>query len=179
MQNVVDVHETPFKSGLVPAGCGVASTVQLMPFQRSIRSVPKVLETGADPTAMHDRVDVHETPFRMLFADPGLGEVAIVQADPSQTSASVLALDTSTAAAFPTAAQNVVDVHEIPFRPAFVRLGGLGVATIDHLVPSQRCDNVIALPGTTDCPTAMHAPAARHETDARPASVAWGGFGTV
>ena len=100
MQALGELHETAdseLPSESRPFGLGVASIVQLVPFQRSasVAGLPKPTDPGVimllrQPTAVHAVREAHDTPTRLISpAAPiaGLGVGCTVQLVPFHRSA--------------------------------------------------------------------------------------------
>jgi hypothetical protein len=87
---VADEHETLVKeSSVAPAGFGVASIDQRVPFQASV-NVRRPELVKSNPTAVHAVAEVHDTPCKPLSVAPvGFGVDWIDHFVPFQVSASV------------------------------------------------------------------------------------------
>src|SRR2546423_7036298 len=103
------------------------------PFQRSAKFNPMPI-SGAPktPTAMQNRLDVHDTPARLFSVGAprfgfglGLGICWIDQRRPFQCSANAEVSPRLTNKN-PTATQNLLDVHDTPASAAVKAVGGVG-----------------------------------------------------
>src|SRR5215472_7737954 len=135
-------------------GRGTGWMLQLVPFQYSA--------SAALPTAVQASAAVHDTADSWLSNAPvGLGVAWMVQLVPSQCSASVCGgpgLGSEKSNQLPTAVQASAAVHDTPDN--WLRVAGLGVASMLQLVPSHRSASVIWtwLPGPVKyAPTAVQA----------------------
>lgn len=111
-----EVHEIAFKNAPGLSDVGVGWMLQLVPCQRSV-SVPTGLPelSNAAPTATQVEGDLHETPVSALSGAPsGFGVGVIRHAVPSQNSATVPLALPNGSAAWPTAMQADVDLHDTP-----------------------------------------------------------------
>lgn len=134
-------HDRPLKSeSVAPAGFGLVTIDQLVPSQCSVNVLsPALLEENA--TAKQFDVPGHDTPVRSDSIAPltlALGTTD--QLVPFQCSANVS--PTEPFRYSPTALQLVVLGHDTPDRTESVVPAGLGLVTIDQLVPSQCSTNV-------------------------------------
>jgi hypothetical protein len=84
-------HETSLMVAFVtPAGNGMVTSVQAVPFHVSAKGLVEPVEVDEFPTATQSVVDVHETRERRLNVPPvGLGVGWTLHVVPFQTSASV------------------------------------------------------------------------------------------
>jgi hypothetical protein len=153
-QFVVLVHDTPSRSlPDAPGGLGLATSVQVVPFHRSI---------NAPPTAKQFVALVHETPRRRVSVLPaGVGLATIVHALPFHRSTN--ARITFALTEKPTAKQLDGLVHDTSSRTAADAPGGVGLGTAVQLVPFQRRTPVL-LP---DWPTAKQLVVLLHDTAER------------
>ena len=102
------MHDTP--RSLLSVGLGVGWIDQLVPSQRSTSAFAPEL---FNPTAVQELTDVHDTPLSELSLElAGLGECWIDQLVPSQRSTS--GFWPELAREYPTAVQELTDVHDIP-----------------------------------------------------------------
>ena len=153
-----------------PATVGVASSNQLVPFQRAdMGSVPDV------PTAMHIPVPAHATPDHFGTVAPGgVGLVTIDHAVPFQRSIKVVWV--VPVFVDPTAKQVVGSGHATAWRALVVAPDGFGLVTIDHAVPFHRSMSVLVVEPVVENPTATQFVADVHLTersrlDAAPATL--------
>jgi hypothetical protein len=159
LQLVVEAHDTPSRrSKLVPARFGLGTTVHVAPFHCSTR----VVLTGDEfrlPTATQVVLDAHDTASSAESA--GAAEAWIDHVVPFQRSmsGSVLVLELE----LPIAVHCVGLVHDTSKRLALFEPLGLGVGTVDHIVPFQRRAKV---PEPFD-PTATQLAVAGHATARR------------
>jgi hypothetical protein len=137
-QLVALVHDTAVRSlDDAPDGFGLATTVQLVPFQRSTNVRPKPA-LKKRPTAKQFVVLVQDTATSWLSDAPaGFGLATSVQLVPFQRSTSVPSSE------LPTAKQFVVLVHDTPDSWLNDAPDGFGLATTVQLVPFHRSTNVV------------------------------------
>jgi hypothetical protein len=134
---------------------GLATTVQLLPFQDSI-NVREKLPFGYEPTAAHDVADTHHTPFNWFLPAPLFGLATSVQALPFQDSINVR--ETLLLLRYePTALHDVDEAHDTLFSWLFL-VPLLGLATAVHVLPFQDSTRVryALLPHVVYEPTALH-----------------------
>jgi hypothetical protein len=149
------------------AGLGLGTIDQLAPSQCSTNVAGRSLErrVAERPTATQLEVLAHATPFSELnVAPPGLGLGTIDQLVPSQCSTNVVAGVLTLACELPTAKQLVVLGHATPFRRLIAAPAGLGLGTIDQLVPFHRSTNVVVAPLASELPTAKQLVGLVHAT---------------
>lgn len=115
MQAVFDAHETPDSQFQEE---GVLWIDHRLPLRRS---------TSAPPTAVHARVEVHDTPLsELLLAPAGTRVRAIDQREPLPRSTNATRLPVRFLND-PTATQNLLDVHEIALSELALAPEGLGM----------------------------------------------------
>lgn len=116
MQEVRDVHDTPFSAPPVaPGGIATASSEPVDPSRRSASSFSAPELAAKLPTAMQWLADVHDTPFRATFVAPaGVAILRLAQCDPFQRSAWRPPPNR------PTAVHDVPDAHDTPLGPALL-----------------------------------------------------------
>jgi hypothetical protein len=139
------VHDTPWrKLPSVPARFGLATMVQLTPFHRSTSVWPPFPSPLPVPTAKQLVTVVQDTPERPLKDAPGgLGLAAIDQLVPFQCSISGRAPELLKS--WPTVKQLLALIHDTAEREFSVVSEGLGLATMDQLVPFQCSIRVFTL----------------------------------
>jgi hypothetical protein len=168
----------------VPVELGLATIVQLVPFQCSVNvfSVEvEVKELITSPTAMQLAADGHDTPTSSAaaFVPAGRGEVTIDQFVPFQCSARAFwDVDVEEN---PTAAQSVSLAQDTPFHSVSFDPVGFGEATIDQVVPFHRSINpvIIEFDAFVEEPTAKQSVAVGHDTPLNSASDAPSGPGVA
>jgi hypothetical protein len=182
-QLVVLAQDTPFNVATMFAGSmtGLGWVDHAVPFQRSksglIAAPPKT-----SPTAKQLVVDGHDTPSNSLREAP-VGGAVIDHAVPFQRSASVAVVESVNAAGWyePTARQVVAFEQETLPRFGRAEFAGLGVATIDQLVPFHAADIVTKsdpYSGSVDVmPTARQLVESEQETSCSSARMEPAGFG--
>ena len=92
MHDVADVQETPVSQlNPAPAGFGVGSIAQVLPFQCSANVTSVPLPFTYSPTAKQETTDGHDTPLRTLDGAPaGSATGGTVHVLPFQRSASAM-----------------------------------------------------------------------------------------
>jgi hypothetical protein len=176
-QLVILEHSTPPRSLFAaPTGLGLATIAQVVPFHCSTNVEPSPLEPALKPTAKQLVVSTHDTPNSAdSVALLGLGLATIAQVVPFQRSTNVFSTEFDLS---PTAKQLVVSTHDTPPSPALVEPSvGLGLPTIDQLVPFQRSTNVCIAEVVEKKPTAKQLDVLGHDTPSRAEPVAPPGFG--
>ena len=131
---------------------------------------------------MHIELDVQETPHSPPPVAGGFLEAAwIDQLLPSQRSASVPLLFLESLYQGPTAVHTLFDMQDTALSKLLLAMGGLGVAWIDQLLPSQRSASVFPRPSPKySRPTAVQAVLDVHETPLSSLTMApGGGLGVV
>jgi hypothetical protein len=159
-QKAAPMHDTPLSSLSVdPVGFGLVLIVQDDP-SHSSTSVAGPDPVFAEPTAVQNELDVHETPLSVLSVDPlGLGLDLIVQDVPSQCSTRVIGpLPVS---AEPTAVQSIALRHDTPLSGVAVEDVGVGALATVHAVPFH-CSTT--MPPVVTVPTATQNDVPTHDT---------------
>src|SRR5439155_7564474 len=114
----------------------------------------------------------HDTPLSTAPVAPvGFGLVTIDQLVPSQCSTNVFSTNEESVYS-PTASQLDVLGHDTPLRTGDVAPLGLGLVTIDQLVPFQRSTNVLFAELVEYSPTASQLVVLGHDTPVRTGPVA-------
>src|SRR5207245_2920397 len=108
---------------------GLGTTDHAVPFQDSTR-VLWVVCMKWKPMAVHELVEMQETPARELISVPTLGLGTIDQAVPFQDSTRV------PLPAWPTVVHELAETQDTPLRKFHTDLT-FGLGTTDHLVPFQ------------------------------------------
>ena len=161
---VAAVQDTLFNLlEVAPVGSTVVWIVQEVPFHRSA-SVRVVLPSDQDPTAVHARLEVQDTPSNLDSTVPIGRAVCTFQLVPFQRSAR----GTVVSELFwknPTAVQFVADVQETSVSEALWAPVGLGPVWILQVVPFQRSASAAVEPVLkSEVPTAVQFVADVHET---------------
>jgi len=129
----------------------------------AVNTVASIGEFDELPTARQSVAFEHDTALNVTSVTPaGVGLATIDQLVPSHRSINVWdveVVDVSTLSS-PTAKQLVELEHDTPSNSTAARAGGLGLATIDQLVPFQCSINVPFPP----VPTAKQSDALEHDT---------------
>ena len=174
-----DVHDTPCRTvPLEPVGMGVGCTDHTRPSHLSASGKFWPLDTsGATPTAVHDLMDVHDTPKRSsLCVAAGMGVGCALHWAPSHDSANVTTPDAATDC--PTAMQKRFDAHETPDRALALDPIGPVIGWSVHVRPSHVSANGTSTPCADDAwPTAMQERVEVHDTAERMLCAAPVGFG--
>jgi hypothetical protein len=133
------VHETLCKPlEVAPAGVGVATTVQLVPFHRSSNDL-SVDPLSTPPTAKQLFALTQETPNRLAVVPGGVGLGTIDHAVPFHRSTNVQSA--CGPAVSPTAKQLVSLMQSMSINRVDVAPSGLGFGTTDQFVPFHRSIN--------------------------------------
>ncbi len=178
-------HETPLRwlRDDEPVELGLATVVQLVPFQSSVNVVSakfEVEKVTEAPTAMQLAPDEHDTPTSEVSVDPlGFGVDAIDQLVPFQCSARAFwDVDVEEN---PTAAQSVSLAQDTPLNAVSSDPVGLAEATIDQVVPFQRSINpvIIEFDAFVERPTAKQSVADEHDNPLKEDSNAPTGLGVA
>jgi hypothetical protein len=164
-QELVDVHETPASWLLAaPLTLGVDWMDQLLPFHTSA-SVVLVEPVVAWPTALHALQDVQDTPPDPLsFAPLGLGVDWMDQLLPFHTSASVCVVELGVA--WPTASQELADVHEMLLSSPPPGSGTVTTVQVLPLRTSARRVLAFVVPTATQEPVDVQDTAPKSQIDA-------------
>ena len=173
-----------------PGGCGLAATVHLEPFQRSMRTrfCACWRPPGKySPTATQSEAPMQETDDKKLYAArAGFGLFTITHCDPFHRAASVLTCEPAELPLAPTAMHPQPRPHAMPARSAN-RAGRRGLATRDHAEPSQCAATMPVLLGPVTgwpvaratVPTATHSEASAQATPFRSARIRAGNAGPL
>jgi hypothetical protein len=159
MQEVADGHDTLVrKLDTAPAGAGVLSFAQPLPFQRSASGTSLPPLAAMSPTAMQSLRDRQDTPSSTLaFA---LGVLLTVQLLPFQVSANegnTLPLSSAP----PTARQKPADGQDTWLRPLAIAPGSSGGNWTCHSGASTAAAGVVCASMSTPASAAAPASAAR------------------
>lgn len=138
VHELAEVQETPDKNLLGSlVGFRVVWIDHFFPFHRSASVRSALACFSYPPTAVQPPATVQEALLSSLKLAPlGFRVCSIDHFFPFQRSASVTG-GLPLACQDPTAVQAPRDVHDTPARPADVEPAGLGVFSIDHLLPFQ------------------------------------------
>ena len=157
-------HETPLKL-VVPEGLGLATIDQVVLFHCSASDF-WVVPLEEEPTAKQLVVVGHDTPFKTVEVDParlGLATIDhVVLIHCSTNDFWVVPLEEE-----PTAKQLVVVGHDTPFKTVEADPAGLGLATIDQVVPFQCSASDFSAAPSKNEPTAKQLAVLGHDTAAR------------
>lgn len=161
MQDVAELHDTAENElNFAPLGFGVASSPQLLPFQRSA-SVTLALP----PTAVHAPAEVQEVPKRSLESVArGLGVDWIAHVLPFQRSAKVAGRAPLEFSDPPTARHAFAELHNTLLRAPSGRPVGFEIDWTDQPLPFHRSASGACLPPAKAYPPAMHEFAEPHPT---------------
>jgi hypothetical protein len=128
---------------VAPAGLGLATIVQLVPFHRSTKAV-SVEPDWDEPTAKQLVALTQETPPKPAADPAGFGLGTIDQAVPFHRSTTVR--NGWFPAVLPTAKQLVALSQSTAPKSVDVSPSGLGLGSIDQPVPFHRCTNDLFVP---------------------------------
>jgi hypothetical protein len=181
-QAVVLGHDTRNRLFWSPLPPGLEAIDQLVPFHccTKVAEGGKTVPDGIpyEPTAKHVVVVGHDTPLRPLPDAPaGLGLASIDHVVPFHSSTNVLG--GAAAVNVPTAKHRVVVGHDTPARPLLVAPTGLGLATIDQVVPFHCSTKVFVAEPVVNVPTAMQLVGLGHATPPRELLIAPAGWAVV
>jgi hypothetical protein len=135
-------HEMPARfAETAPAGIGMLTIDQLVPFHRSTSGRCAQHVAGAEPTAKQLVVLAQETAESELSDVDGFRLVEVLQLVPFQRSMMACACS-EVVDAVPTAKQPAVVAHETELRAYDQYPAGFVVGTVDQVLPFQRSANV-------------------------------------
>src|SRR5215472_9268627 len=160
-------------------GCGVLTTLQLVPFQASA-SVSSLPMPAKSPTAMQLDGLVHATPRSSLADEPGSGVLITLQPVPFQASARLNEDSPVGSVHEPTPMHAAAAGQETPPKLATPKPRGFGLVSSFHPVPFHCSARVTSkMFGVSCAPTAMHAAADAQATPPNPALRPGAGVGRI